>query len=407
MQGGHGKGCVPAATSSAKVAGGSLSPAVMTVFSFVGAALVSASSSAATPLYHLYQESMHLTPLMITLVFAVYAVSLLAALLTVGGLSDFLGRRPVIFGGLLLNAIAMVVFAHASTVGELILARAMQGLCVGTATTAFGAAILDCNRNQGPLLNSITAFIGLMVGALGAAALVTFAPDPFHLVYEVLLAITVLLVLLLWWMPETVSRKSGALASLWPQVSVPRQSRAILIRVTPATVATWALGGFHMSLMPTVVATSMGAIAPWISGVELPAMLVTATGAVVLFRNWSAERLLVLGTAALSIGVAGSLLGIWQRSLVVFFGGTMIAGIGFGASFSGALRALLPSAEAHQRAGLLATFYVESYLAFSLPAVAAGISVPVFGLTTVTYVYGAVVILLAIVSMVASMRGKG
>jgi hypothetical protein len=208
-------------------------------------------------------------------------------------------------------------------------------------------------------------------------------------------------------MPETVSRKSGALASLWPQVSVPRQSRAILIRVTPATVATWALGGFHMSLMPTVVATSMGAIAPWISGVVLPAMLVTATGAVVLFRNWSAERLLVLGTAALSIGVAGSLWGIWQQSLVVFFVGTMIAGIGFGASFSGALRALLPSAEAHQRAGLLATFYVESYLAFSLPAVAAGISVPVFGLTTVTYVYGAVVILLAIVSMVASMRGKG
>ena len=58
-----------------------LSPAVMTVFSFVGAALIVASNSAVTPLYRLYQQSMHLTPLVITLVYAVYAFSLLAALL--------------------------------------------------------------------------------------------------------------------------------------------------------------------------------------------------------------------------------------------------------------------------------------------------------------------------------------
>src|ERR1700730_7273219 len=73
-----------------------LSPAAMTVFSFLGGALVGPSRSAVTPLYQLYQQSMHLTPLMITLVFAVYAISLLATLLTVGGLSDYVGGRPVI-----------------------------------------------------------------------------------------------------------------------------------------------------------------------------------------------------------------------------------------------------------------------------------------------------------------------
>jgi hypothetical protein len=70
------------------------------------------------------------------------------------------------------------------------------------------------------------------------------------------------------------------------------------------------------------------------------------------------------------------------------------------------MRALLPTAEAHQRAGLLAAFYVESYIAFSVPAVAAGISVPLFGLTTVTYVYGVAVIVLAAMSMVASLRAN-
>src|SRR6202011_763711 len=61
------------------------------------------------------------------------------------------------------------------------------------------------------------------------------------------------------------------------------------------------------------------------------------------------------------------------------------------------------TAEPHQRAGLLSAFYVQSYLAFSLPAVAAGLSVPLIGLSTAAYLYGAVIILLAIISMIASL----
>lgn len=122
-----------------------LSPGAMTVFSFASAMLIAASSSAVTPLYHLYQASMQLTPFWITIVFASYVASLLAALLTVGGLSDYVGRRPVILAALLLNAAAMILFSEARDVGQLILARVVQGLCVGVGTTAMGAAILDTN----------------------------------------------------------------------------------------------------------------------------------------------------------------------------------------------------------------------------------------------------------------------
>lgn len=406
MQGSLEKTCVSNAQASPSRAGWVLKPSAMTAFSFVGAALVAASSSAVTPLYRLYQQSMHLSPLMITLVFAVYAISLLAALLTVGGLSDYVGRRPVILGGLLINAIAMVLFSYASDVGQLILARAVQGLCVGTATTALGAAILDTDRKRGPLLNSVTAFLGLMVGALGAAALVTFAPDPLHLVYEVLFALTAVMIVLLFVMPETVSRKSGALASLRPHVRVPAQSRAALLRVAPATVATWALGGFSLSLMPTVVATTMGVSAPWVGGVVVATLMLSAALTVAALRQLPARRLLMIGTAVLSLGVLVSLLGIWQHSVAILFAGSVIAGFGFGASFAGSLSTLLPTAEAHQRAGLLAAFYVLSYLAFSLPALAAGVAVPYAGLAVVAYVYGAVVILLAIISMIASLRSE-
>lgn len=380
-----------------------LPPAAMTLFSFAGALLVAASSSAATPLYRLYQQSMHLTPFWITVVFAVYVASLLVALLTVGGLSDYVGRRPVILAALLLNAVAMILFAEARDVGQLILARAVQGLSVGTGTTALGAAILDTDRARGPLLNSVTAFLGLTAGSLGAAALIAFAPDPLHRVYEVLLALTALMIALLWVMPESISRKTGALASLRPQVSVPRQSRSILIRLTPANIASWALGGLYLSLMPTVVATAMGVASPWVGGVVVSTLMLTAAIAVATFRHWPARRLILTGTSTLSLGVAVSMFGIHTQQVAALLAGTVIAGAGFGSTFSGTLRALLPTAEPHQRAGLLSAFYVQSYLAFSLPAVAAGLSVPLIGLSTAAYVYGAAIILLAVLSLIASL----
>jgi MFS family permease len=375
----------------------------MTLFSFAAAMLIAASSSASTPLYRLYQESMHLTPFWITVVFAIYVASLLAALLTVGGLSDYVGRRPVILAALLLNAVAMLLFAEARDVGQLILARVVQGFCVGTGTTALGAAILDTNRARGPLLNSVTAFLGMTAGSLGAAALTTFAPDPLHLVYEVLLGLTALMIALLWIMPESSSRKDGALASLRPHVGVPRQSRAILLKLTPASVACWALGGLYLSLMPTVVATAMHVVSPWVGGVVVSTLMLTAAIAVATFRDWPARRLILMGTSTLSLGVAVSMVGIEQLQVASLLIGTAIAGAGFGVTFSGTLRALLPTAEPHQRAGLLAAFYLQSYLAFSLPAVAAGLSVPLIGLSTSAYIYGAVIILLAIISMFASL----
>src|SRR6266436_2380136 len=311
-----------------------LSPSAMTLFSFAGAMLIAASSSAATPLYRLYQESMHLTPFWITIVFAAYVASLLVALLTVGGLSDYVGRRPVILAALLLNAAAMLLFAEARDVGQLILARAVQGLCVGTGTTALGAAILDTNRARGPLLNSVTAFLGMTAGSLGAAALITFAPDPLRRVYEVLLGLTALMIALLWVMPESTPRKAGALASLRPQIGVPRQSRSVLIRLTPANVAAWALGGLYLSLMPTVVATAMGVVSPWIGGVVVSALMLTAAIAVAAFREWPARHLILTGTATLSLGVAVSMFGIQQQQVAALLAGTVIAGAGFGSTFS-------------------------------------------------------------------------
>ncbi len=389
----------------AKVAKRTLPPGAMTVFSFLAAILLAASSAAPTPLYPIYQQSLHLSPLMVTLVFAVYAFSLLAALLTVGSLSDHVGRKPVIVASLLLNVGAMLLFVRTNDLGHLMFARAVQGLAVGTGITVLGATILDTNRKHGPLLNSVFIFLGLTVGALGSGLLVAFAPNPLHLVFEVLLAVTVVLFVLLFAMPETTAGKAGAWASLRPHVAVPAQSRATLLRLTPGNVAVWAFGAFYLALMPAIVTTAMHASSALTGGVVVAALMATAAMTVAALRSQKPRLLVRIGTAALSFGAAVSLFGIEQQAVGALFAGTVIAGVGFGASFSGALQSLLPTAHADQRAGLLSAFYVQCYLAFSLPAIAAGLAIPRIGLATTAYIYGGGVIALALVSMVASLFG--
>jgi MFS family permease len=374
---------------------------ILGVFSVAAAIIFFASSAAPTPLFHIYQENFGLSPAMITIIFAAYAFSVLAALLTAGALSDYIGRRPVIFASLLMNVAAMAMFFSAHSANMLIAARVMQGFATGAATTALGAAILDTNRTFGALLNSMTTFLGLTLGALGSGALVAFAPHPTKLVYAILAAISAAGALLVWNMPETATRKRGAVASLRPQVKLPAQARRSLAQVSPVNIAAWGLGGFNFSLMPSLVRVATGLTSPFIGALAVAALVFSAAVAVAAMRNQPPARALHYGSLLLVSGVLGILAGVHLQNAPVMLTGASAAGFGFGAAFSGSMRTLLPLVAPGERAGLLATFYVESYLAFSLPAILTGFAAPRFGLLVTTYGFGAVLVALSFASMLA------
>jgi MFS family permease len=382
----------------------SLSYRTTTVTAVITAMTFAASGAAPTPLYHQYQEVFGLTPFMLTVIFGAYVLSLLGALLTVGSLSDYIGRRPAILAALSLNVVAMALFILADSAATLIAARTVQGFATGLATATLGAAIMDTDRSRGPVLNSITAFVGLTAGSLGGGALVTYAPDPQQFVYAVLLTMSVVEALVLWHMPETVTPKPGALASLQPHVSVPARARRALMQVTPVTIASWALGGFYFSLMPSLVRVATGVTSPIVGGLVVSALTFSGAVAVLSLRNASARRILSGGIPALVSGVAITLAGVQTQRVSLMLVGTVVAGIGFGAAFSGAMRTVMPHAEAHERAGLLSAFYVEGYLSFSLPAILTGLLAPIAGLPLAADIYGAAVIVLALGSLLAMLR---
>jgi hypothetical protein len=396
----------PCAACASQQSRPSLSNSATTVMAVIAAMTFSASGAAPTPLYHQYQESFGLTPFVLTIIFAAYVLSLLMALLTVGSLSDYIGRRPAIFAALVLNIAAMAMFMAAQSALALIVARTVQGFATGLATATLGAAILDTDRSRGPVLNSITAFGGLTAGSLGAAALVTYAPDPGQLVYFVLLAMSAIEALVLWHMPETAQPKPGAFASLRPHVSVPKQARRALARLTPVTIASWALGGFYFSLMPSLVRVATGVTLPIVGGLVVSALTLSGALSVLTLRPVAAKRILGGGIIALASGVAITLAGVQAQLVWLMLVGTILSGAGFGAAFSGTMRTVLPLATADERAGLLSAFYVEGYLSFSLPAVITGFAAPIVGLTAAADVYGAAVILMALASMLAMMFAR-
>lgn len=136
----------------------------------------------------------------------------------------------------------------------------------------------------------------------------------------------------------------GLLASLWPTLHVPPQARRALWLSLPVDIAVWAMGGFYLSLAPSLVRAATGSTSNLIGG-GLVAVL-TLSGALMIFslRNRPARQGAAPGASLLAVGVALILGAVHNASLPLFFFATLVAGSGFGAGFLGAMRSGEPLA---------------------------------------------------------------
>jgi predicted MFS family arabinose efflux permease len=366
-----------------------------------------ASSAAPTPLYAIYQARWHFTPITTTVVFGVYAVAVLAGLLTMGKLSDHVGRRPVLLIAIAVHASSLVIFATATGVPALLAARVVQGLSTGAALGAIGAAMLDMDRELGTFANAVAPGLGSASGAILSALAVTFLPDPTHLIYLALIGVLILQAAAIAAMRETVSRAPGALASLRPEMSLPRALRAPVLTAVPVLFAVWALGGLYGALGPALVHELTGSGNVVLGGLSLTVLAGSAVVATIVLRRATARAVMLFGIAALITGVTMTVTAVGLGSAAGFFAGSAIAGLGFGSGFQGSIRMVVPLAAAHERAGLVSLLYVVSYLGLGVPAVLAGFGVVHGGgLINTTRYYGAAVIALAGLALFGLLKSR-
>lgn len=359
--------------------------------------LMLAAAAATAPLYPVYQAKWRFSATTLTAVFAVYVLFVLITLLLFGSLSDHVGRRRVIVAGIAIEAAACVLFLLAGGVGPLFGARALQGAAVGLTTSAVGAELLDLRPNGGlaSLVTSLTASVGLAAGALIASALVQYGPAPTHLVWWLLLAAFVIGIPAVLRMPETGTMRPGALKSLRPHVAVPREARGTFAVAAPCLIGVWALGGFYLSLGPSLTAQLARSQNLLWGGISIFLLTGLGSGVSVKLRSSDPPLVMLSGSVMLLVGALVTFGAILSGSAPVLLLGTALAGLGFGPAFLGAYRTIVAFAPPDDRAGLVAAIYTVNYLAFGIPALIAGVTTTHYGLHQTALVYSLVVAALA------------
>jgi MFS family permease len=362
-------------------------------------------SSAPTPMYALYQLRWGFSPTMLTLAFGIYALAVLGALLVVGRLSDHVGRRPVLIAAAVAQVLAMLVFATATGLNDLLLGRVIQGLSAGAAVAAVGAGLLDIDKLRGAVANAVAPMLGTATGGVLAGLMVQYLPQPTRLVYEVLAAVFVLQGLAIAFIHETSPRVPGAWASLKPRLAVSAPARAPLLLAAPVLVAVWALAGFHASLGPTLLRRLSGSDSIALGGVALFVLAGSGALAVLALQRHPPRAQVRIGTAALVGGLMLATLAISRSSVALFLLGTAVSGAGFGSGFQGALRTVVASIAPHERAGVLSVLFVVSYLAMGVPAMLAGYGLTHGGdIVATARGYGLVVAVLAGLALAGTFR---
>ena len=366
--------------------------------------LLFCAAGAPSPLYGIYRAQLRFSATTLTAVFAIYALVLLATLLVFGSVSDYLGRRRVILAALAVTAGACAVFLVAHSVGLLLAARALQGVAVGTATGALGAALIDLQpegSGLAPLITTAAPTLGLGAGALGTSALAQYGPAPTRLVWWLLLGASVAAAAGTLAMPEPGTRRAGVLASLRPRVAVPRQERGTFAIAAPCLFAVWALSGLYQSLGPSLTAQLTGSRDLVWGGLMVFLLTGVAAGVTVAFGGLTPRTAMLAGCLVLLAGLAVIFAAIATATAAAFLVGTAVAGVGFGLALLGVNRTLVALAEPGQHAGLIAAIFIVNFLGLSVPALIAGVGTAHFGLHRTALAY-----CVALAALVAAAVGR-
>ena len=363
------------------------------------------AAAAPSPLYAVYAIRWRFSAITLTEVFGVYAIALLVTLLLSGSLSDAVGRRPVVLAAVSIQIVSMLMFLLAGDVEWLFAARVVQGIATGLATSALAASFVDLQPPAwpalGPVVTSATPPLGLALGALTSSAFVQYGPDPLHVIYWLLFAGFVIAAIALALIPEPTTQR-GAMRWL-PRIGVEPAIRPAFTAALPSLIAGWAVGGFDLSLGPSLILQRAGSTNRVLGGIAIALLAGVGAGSIVAFSSWPPPRAMAVGGSSMLAGLVVTVLSVAVGAAALFFVGTAVTGVGFGVGWLGVVRSLVNRASPTERGALLAAIFIVAYLSFAIPAVVAGFVVTRIGLHDAALWYAGVVGVLALAGLVASL----
>jgi MFS family permease len=373
-----------------------LRSAILTAFVFT---VVLLGTTVPTPLLALYERSFRVSPLGVTVIFGIYAIGVVACLLTFGHLSDEIGRRPVLATALVLSGLAAIAFLVADSVAVLLGARVVSGLAAalvtGAANAALGEQLPPPRRGLAPVMSVIATMGGLASGTLLAGLLAQWAGYPLRLSWVVDLALVGVGLLALLFVEETVRERTRPRLR---RLRIPPGIRATFLRVSTPAAAGFGVLGVISATTGVLLAAELHLHDPAVTGIVLfLAFASTAVGQLLDHRLPPAVSPLA---ACVALIASACLIGtaVLVPSLTALIVAAVVAGLGTGTGLSAGLRLIGSHVPEEQRGAAFSLYFVVLYSALALPAIGVGLVTELAGLRWAGTLFA---VALAVVSLAA------
>jgi MFS family permease len=367
-----------------------------------------AFSAVPTPLYVIYQQRDHFSTLMITVVYAVYAVGVIVSLFLGGHVSDWVGRRRVLVPALAVNVASALLFIAFPSLPGLIIARVVSGVSIGLTTGTATAYLAELHLGAGgspagrrPQVVATAANLGgIGVGPLGAGLLAQFVRSPLVIPYVIFGGVLVALATVIAFAPETASRPDPRPAWRPQRVAIPAHARGAFFAAMGAAAAAFAVYGVFNSLMPGFLAGTMHETSYAVAGAVAFSAFAAGAVAQIALGTASTATTLKVSVPVLLAGLALFTVGMWGPSLPLFVIGGIVTGAGGGLVFRGSLVAAAGTAPPESRAEVLAGFFLGAYVGLSAPVIALGVATEYVAPRDVMLVF----VVLAAIAIAAGVR---
>lgn len=389
---------------------------ITTARAFLALALGSAlfGSTAPSPLYGIYQSRWHFSSTTLTALFTVYAVGVLASLMTMGRVSDrHSDRRVVIVPALIVVLSGSLVFAWASSLTGLFFGRLLTGLGSGALSGVCTAALADLDaasgrRPRAALIATLAFTGGAALGPLTSSAALHAGVWPTALPFAVdaLLAVAAIAGLLRssWPMASRTSPLSSAQASQpsWSQQFRPVRQRFVV--ACAVVVAAWSVGAAFMAFGPTLAHEVVPGLGTGGAGLIAALFQVVAGCSQMTAPRFARRTTVQAGLLLLVVSLAGCLGALamgsaWSLGLAAIAGG-----IGYGAGFVGSSSAVTELAPPQRRAQLASTYLMAGYLGSAASTIGLGALMDALGLQGAMSVFAALLLASVVLIMVSIRR---
>ncbi|MFE0193358.1 MFS transporter [Streptomyces sp. NPDC058989] len=359
-----------------------------------------AGTTLPTPLYGLYREQLGFSELMVTVVFAVYALGVITVLLLAGNLSDETGRRPVLMCALGLSAASALCFLFEGGLPLLLVGRVLSGFAAGLFSGAATAAVLELAK-PGQEAHAGFAATAANMGGLGCGPLLSgllaqYTPWPLALPFLVHLVLVAVAAAVTWFLPETVARPHRP-RTLRPQrLRVPPEVRGVFAPSAVAAFAGFALLGLFTAVAPAFVSQTLDEHNLAVTGSVVFTVFLASTAGQLLTGRIGVRRALPVGCLVLVVGLSLVATSLAVTALPVLVAGAVCGGAGQGLAFRAGLTAVGDAAPPAHRGGTISAFFLVAYLGISLPVVGVGALTMELGLRGAGLTFSACVIVLAV-----------